>query len=847
MTFFHTIAVPHKDILEGRLTMDVWAANLWEVFNRRGPDEYKDSVSFFKKTYLTQGLETIMNIVGKRLKGEGGDSVIQLKTPFGGGKTHALIALYHKYADAKRVVMVGTEMSATEHTPWGMLEQQLTGKVELFKGRVSPGGDAIRNLLSQHQPVLILIDELLEYITKAAGVAVEQSVLSDQVMAFMQEITQVAPTLDKVVLMLTLPASVMEHFGLESEKLFAQLHHVTGRVEKIYTPVQESEIASIIRQRLFSSVDMEKAEVVIKSFMSIAEKENFLPEGMETSDYRKQFQASYPFLPEVINVLYHRWGSFPNFQRTRGVLRLLSLVIHSLKSNQLAYITLGDFNLENQELRHDLLRHIGQEYDSVIASDISSTNSGSKKVDVGLGDSYKGLKIGTRASTTIFMYSFSGAAEQGATVSEIKRASTTLSNPSGVVSEALDSLKQSLFYLQNKDSKYAFTNQPNLNRVLLTKMENLTSKEIESLESDLLGKSFAGKKLKTQYLTSNKSEDVSDGPELKLIVLSKRDDRFVKELIERKGSSLRVYRNTLFFLTPVDTERLGFENSLKTALAWKKIHGDTSLNLSEDQKTEVKTNLKDAERHSIDMLRRCYRLILVPTREGLAEMDLGIGTFGEIKPLDEDVFEKLKSGDKVSEKIAPLVIKKKYLEGSEGYVFTEQLYQSSLKTPGEMRTLGRNVWESAIEEGVKNGLFGLGELVGENPICRYFKKNSTVAFTGNEILLREEFCKEEEKKKERDSEKQPEGDDKSEESGGKSGEGDTGPTAGGRNIRKQVHLGFKLPKGKVASLQGILNLIQHNFQDLHIEIVASNGEMTDDDYDTKILDAFEMMGVEVKE
>lgn len=835
MTFFHTIAVPHKDILEGKLTMDVWAANLWEVFNGRGPDEYKDSVSFFKKTYRTQGLETIMNIVGKRLNGEGGDSVIQLKTPFGGGKTHALIALYHEYSNVKRVVMVGTEMNASQHTPWGMLEQQLTGKIEQFKSLVSPGGDSLRNLLSQNQPCLILIDELLEYVTKAAAVPVEQSVLSAQVMAFMQEITQVAARLDKVVLMVTLPASVLEHYDQAAEKLFTQLQHVTGRVEKIYTPVQESEIANIIRQRLFSSVDMDKAQTVINSFVSTAEKEKFLPEGMEPSVYRKQFEASYPFLPEVIDILYHRWGSFPNFQRTRGVLRLLSLVVHSLRSNQLAYISLADFNLANQELRQDLLKHVGSEFDSVIAADISSVNSGSKKVDSTLGDSYKGLKIGTRSATTIFMYSFSGASEQGTTLSEIKRSATTLSNPSSVVSEALDGLKQSLFYLQTKDNKYAFTNQPNLNRVLLTKIENLDPKEIKSLESDILRQALTGKRLKTQYLTSTRIEDVSDGPELKLIVLPKRDDKLIKEIIERKGSSFRVYKNTLFFLTPVEMERTGFETSLKEALAWKKIQTDTTIKLTEEQKTEVKDNLKKAETDSHSSLRRFYRLILVPTKDGLVEIDMGIPSFGDSKPLDDDVLEKLKSGDKVSERIAPLVIKKKYLEQSEGYVFTEQLYQSSLKTPGEMRTFGREVWEKSIEEGVKNGLFGLGELVGDKPVCRYFKKSATVAFSGNEVLLRDEFCREETPHPPgEEGEKPP--------LPPRPPEPPVPPISQGR---KSVNLSFNLPKGKVSGLLGILNLLQNNFDQLRLEINASSGYMTDEDYEDKIKEAFHQMGIDL--
>jgi len=63
---FHTIAVPHEDILEGRLTMDIFAANLWEVFNKRGPDEYKDADTFFKKTFVTKGLDNLYKAVEKK-------------------------------------------------------------------------------------------------------------------------------------------------------------------------------------------------------------------------------------------------------------------------------------------------------------------------------------------------------------------------------------------------------------------------------------------------------------------------------------------------------------------------------------------------------------------------------------------------------------------------------------------------------------------------------------------------------------------------------------------------------------------------------------------------------------
>lgn len=110
MPAFHTIAIPHEDILAGRLTMDVFAADLWEVAHGRGPSEYRDPAQFFQKTYETEGLTSLLEVVHRRLAGQGGDPVLQVQTPFGGGKTHALIAMYHRAAEwgARRVVMVGT-------------------------------------------------------------------------------------------------------------------------------------------------------------------------------------------------------------------------------------------------------------------------------------------------------------------------------------------------------------------------------------------------------------------------------------------------------------------------------------------------------------------------------------------------------------------------------------------------------------------------------------------------------------------------------------------------------------------------------------------------------------------
>ncbi|MDD5510539.1 MAG: DUF499 domain-containing protein [Dehalococcoidales bacterium] len=848
MKAFHTIAVPHRDILEGRLTMDVFAADLWEVTQQRGADEYKDAETFFKKTYLTEGLRNLLTVVEKRLQGAGGDPVIQIQTPFGGGKTHALIAMYHKAAEweAKKVAIVGTALS-TQETLWGVLEKRLTGKTGRFTGQVAPGKEAIRALLSNNQPVLILMDEVLEYVTKAAGVRVGDSTLAAQTMAFMQELTEAASTLERTCLAVTLPASIIEHYDEGAERLYQQLQKVAGRIERIYTPVQENEITKIIRRRLFMSIDEQNVRRIVAEFMKYAEKEEIFPAGSQPSEYRDRFLDSYPFMPEVVDVLYHRWGSFPTFQRTRGVLRLLSLVIHSLRTSSRPYISLADFDLANQEIRQELLKHIGSEFNSVLAADIIDVTAGASKVDLSLGKSYQGLRLGTRSAAATFLYSFSGGQEHGATLGEVKRSATTTDNPASVVAEAVEQLKGKLFYLQSVGEKYFFRNQPNLNRILLTNMENIREEKVVQMELELLRKSILGSRLRC-YVWEEDPSNIPDSEELKLVILKRENKMAMNNMLKNKGQTPRTYRNTLFFLSPSELERNAFNNTIKRKIAYEYIERDPSLNLSEEQKKDVRKELKTAEGDVRESIRKLYRIVSIPSREGTKEIDLGIPTYGELVALDGEIFEKLRSEGEILARIAPLVIKEKFLS-SNSYASTRQIYQSALRTPGETRLTDRSVLEQGIVEGVRSGLFGLGELQNDKPLCHYFRESPTVAFSGSEVLIQETICQDQKQREEAVSGKgtgtmplEPTPASGIKEAPAKWGE-DTSVVQG----KGKVRLKFRVPKGKVAQIMGVMNLLQSKFDSLEIELLAADGEISEQDYEDKIKESFRQLGIEVDE
>ena len=444
------------------------------------------------------------------------------------------------------VVIDGNALDTKETTLWEEMESQLTGKVEKLKGRTSPGSEKLRSLFIAHQPLLILMDEILEYVIAASGIKVEDSTLASQVLTFMRRLTDTVRTIDKTILVLTYPSG--SHYD-DGQSLLNQLQERSGRMEKVYTPVHDEEIYPVIRRRLFGTVNDEEARGIIEEFMDYAEREKMLPEGVERSSYRERYIKSYPFQADVIDVLYKRWSSFPTFQRTRGVLRLLSLVVYSLKSSQNPFIKLADFELSNDKSKGELLRYIGPEYNSVIAADITSSDAGAKKVDKDLGDAHTSFCFGTKASTTIFMHSFSGGPERGATINEIKLFSADISVPSSIIVEAVSKLKENLFFIQS-DGKFFFANQPNLNRILLNKMESINENEerLKAEEKDILTNSLKKEHFRI-FLWQGNSKDIPDTKELKLIVQKSQREEKCKELLENYGERPRVViRSSSFVL-----------------------------------------------------------------------------------------------------------------------------------------------------------------------------------------------------------------------------------------------------------------------------------------------------------
>lgn len=815
---FIQVALPHRDILEGRLSMDVFAADLWQVFKGNAPTEYQDPDIFFQKTYITMGLKNLMDVAEKRLGGYGGDPVIQIQTPFGGGKTHGLIALYHrtKNLGASVVVIDGTALDAKEIRLWEEIERQLTGSIHILEGETSPGKEKIIELLSKHQPVLILMDEVLEYMVKAEGIKIGDSNLAVQTLAFLQELTGAVSTIEKALLVATLPSSTLEHYSEGAERLFQQIQKIFGRVEAIFTPVQEGEIENVVRRRLFQSIDETSAKMIVNDFIGYLERENLLT-GDDLNLYGEKFIKSYPFKPEVIDILYKRWGSYSTFQRTRGVLRLLSLVIYDLRDKNIPSIGLGDFNLGNEEIRRELIKHIGSEYDSIIAQDITSPEAGAKRVDKEMGGAYLPYSLGTKVATTIFMMSFSGRGEKGSSVKEIKINSSLPDFPSSVIDDVINKLRDKLFYLS--DEGLYFSNQPNLNRILITKEENIPEEELIETEEELLREFISGKDSRFKvYIFPDSPIDVRDDRSLKLVILKDRDS--IESFINSYGERPRVNRNTLIFLYPDESNEVVFYKFLRQKLALEQIDRDDKLPLTEWQKKEVRRRIDEATKKEYEELRRYYRKLKLPDGK---EKDLGISTYTTNPRLDEEIYSLLKKEDVILEKISSILIVERYLKNRDT-VGTKNILDALYSTPGEMIITSEDVLRNAIKEGIEKG--SISALVRDEP-------TNDITFDENEVITT--------------ARPKPGPPPISGHTEPSKPQGPPEPLPVSESY-KRVSLELDVPVGKLSDLvRAVNNMLGKSFSKvkLKVQIEAENGSISKSDYEDKVLEAFSQSGIGV--
>ncbi len=740
MRTWYEVARPRADILRGDLDDALFAADLADVVKGRGPLEYRDPARFFEQTHPTAGLLKLLASAAQRLAHGGGDSVIQLQTPFGGGKTHALISLYHLFTSGERhrqhslvartleqaglsalpqvrvACFIGTEADPLQgRTPWGEIAHQLGmyDRVEEHdRRRRAPGGEQLYAIVAE-QPTLILLDELVAYAVSAKDFA-------DQIMVFCQTLTETVRSARHSLIVATLPSSAP--YGEEGERQLRQLEQIFGRVQAIYTPVEGDEFFEVIRQRLFEEItDPTEARNTVDAFYELYQRHSdSLPDEVRPDAYRERMRRAYPFHPEIIDVLYNRWSTFTTFQRTRGVLRFLANMLYDLYTRRepTPLILPMHLNLRNAALRSELIRHIGNQYEGVVHQDIL-TNA--EQLDKQLGSEFAPYRVASGLASVIFFESFDASgASKGITEPRLRLAALQPNLPPSVIGDALHKIATHLWYLHSENGRYRFGLQPNLNRVVLDAEERVSPQDAEQeLRKQVARK--VGNALGETRLFPEQSSDLPDQKRLCLAILAPRHTNassetrdLVQELLERYGGQPRVHRNCVVVLVADAGEMDTLQRRVKQLLALRAVRDDASLypELSAEDKAQLESRLENAERAVEDLVFGVYRHLCLWRGQGVEWRNLGIPTAGDRRSLSERVRRYLENEDLLLKTLSPRMMLEKAVGNTEEKPVRE-IVDAFYRYAHLPMIESDEVALDAIARGVREGLFGvrIGEQV----------------------------------------------------------------------------------------------------------------------------------------
>lgn len=670
------IARPHKDVLEGTFKQSEFAADISQVASGTATEEYQDAEKFFSRTFITEGMRLLLMSVAQRLAGQGGDPVIQLQTAFGGGKTHTMLAVLHLAARqvstdklegipplldeagihdlprAKVAVIDGIKLSPSQpqqhgtvaaNTLWGELAWQLLGEegyamvAQSDADGTSPGKEVVRQLVEKSAPCVILIDELVAFIRQLEVGKQFKAGTFDSNISFIQALTEAMKAVPNAILLASLPESELEVGGTMGQRALESLEKYFARVESVWKPVASTEAFEIVRRRLFQSAG-ERAEIegISRQFSDFyrANSDKF-PLEAQSNAYFDRLCQSYPIHPEVFDRLYEDWSTLDKFQRTRGVLQYMAIVIHRLwnSDNKDALIMPGSIALDDSNVRNKSIHYLPQGWEPVLEKEVDGPRSEPANID-GHDTRFGSVQAARRAMRTVFLGSAPSNAEQGVKgldQEHILLGCTQPGQPIGVFEDVLKRLRDRLHYLYSEQDRYYLDTRPNLRREMEGRKQNINElQELHPLLKERVGRVFGRNHCFGGIHVFTPSVDVPDdyasGPRVVVLppnaAYSRGDARqayeAAEEILRNRGDQPRQKQNRLIFFAADYDVVSRLKDAGRTYLAWMSIVSDVAdgkLDLTVSLSKQAKRNADSAEQSLHQIVRETYKWIICPVEE----------------------------------------------------------------------------------------------------------------------------------------------------------------------------------------------------------------------------------------
>ena len=757
---WYNVVKPREDLREGKpLDASEFAVHLDQIRNERAPEYYQHPERFFERTYLTKGLESLSAEVIRRLSGIRVETsaVFNMTTQFGGGKTHALALLYHlarggpeaaswagvnnilkragvnDVPQAATAVFVGTEFDSfrgrggkdgepLRKTPWGEIAWQLGG-LESFKiveehdkRSIAPGNDVIRDLLPKDRPCLILMDELMNYVSRF-----REEGMATQFYNFLHNLSEEARGQDRVVLAVSIPASELE-MTPEDFSDYKRFEKLLDRVGKAVVMSAEDETSEIIRRRLFEWTgvpDDAEATIVAHADWIV---DHHSQVNFPVDRAKEAFRASYPFHPTVLSVFERKWRSLPHFQQTRGILRLLALWVSKAYQDGFKgahsdpLITFGSAPLDDSYFRAAIFEQLGEpRLETAVTTDIcGKPDAHSIRLDYEAAESIKEARLHRKVATTIFFESNGGQERTEATLSEIRLAAFEPEMDIGNIETVLETLGRSCYYLEVGRNRYRFTHKVQLNKLLADRLSVIQDPKIDELVRTEIQKVFSKCEIERVFFPE-KSGDIPDRAALILVILppelsltdEKRTSEFIESFTREYGTSARTFKSALIWIVPDSSNAL--DKEARELLAWKDIDDEKEeLRLDDTQKRKLGENLKKSSRDIRETVWRTYKHVMFLGKDNqIQHIDLGMVHSSAASSMVDLILNRLRQEDLVKDSISPNFIVRHWPPAFKEWS-TKSIRDTIFASPQFPRLLDAESIKGTIARGVSDKIIAYG-------------------------------------------------------------------------------------------------------------------------------------------
>jgi hypothetical protein len=765
---WYKVAMPREDLRKGQpLDASEFAIHLDQVIEGRAPRDYKEPERFFARTFITKGLETLVVQVMRRLAGEqvGSSPGVNLTTQFGGGKTHALVLLYHlaKYGEkshswprisdlltkaeltkvpkARVAAFVGNrfdfvrgsgkEGEPRRKTPWADIAWQLGGAEaytqveEHDRQGIVPGGEVLEGILSG-SPLLILMDEVLNYIRRTRDAGGDYARVGSQMYSFLEVLSREAIGRNGLVLCVSLPMSEYE-MTQDDIAEFQRLSKLMNRLSQPAILSEGLEIAEIIRRRLFEEFgDRKEIRRTARDYAKwLIEHRQQLPEWFPVDNAAQVFEAAYPFHPVALSAFERKWQGLPRFQLTRGALRMLALWVSRLYQESFMaghkdpVIGLGTAPLSDGYFRAEVFEQLGERLEEAVLADIAGEEAWAVRLDSGAPDTIGRARLHQKVATAVFFESSGGQLRKEATLPEVRLAIGEPGLDIGNVETVLEDLIRSCYYLSAEGTRYRFSRAPNLNKLLADRRATVSQLRVEERVREAIRKVFdAGPKtFERRYFPIDSG--IPDTPALALVIMPPEQtwEPTTREATSQKIATYiqecsvrgRTFKSALLFAVAYADHQL--TDDAKSLLALESLEDEiTQLPLDEVELRRLAKQLAElkgrASRDLTEHVWQAYRYVILLDESGnLKEVDLGPLHSSAGESLAGLIQARLKQEGLLEESVTPDFLVRNWPPALAEWS-TKGMRDVFYASPQFPRLTDSQVLRKTIADGVKRGKFG---------------------------------------------------------------------------------------------------------------------------------------------